>query len=73
MLRVTVVPDTAPEKEARLGELAVTVIVKLPATNVPPLSLITFLMTTRRGALSLLVTVHVLVWPSAIVLLQSAE
>ena len=40
-----------------------TVIVKLPAVAVPPLSLITCLITTSFGAMSLLVTVQVLVSP----------
>ena len=46
---------------------------KSPAALVAPLSLITVLMMIRCAALSLLVTVQVLVWPSAMLPVQSPE
>ena len=50
-----------------------TVIVKSARDVVPPLSLMTCLMTVSCGAMSLLVTVQVLVSPMAIVPVQSAR
>src|SRR5436309_8646434 len=55
----TTVPPIVPEKAA--------------AVRLPPLSLTTTLLTIRCAGWSLLVTVQVLVWPSAIVPLHSAE
>ena len=47
--------------------------VKFDATAVPPLSLITVLMTLSFGWMSSLVTVHVFVSPMAMVPEQSME
>ena len=65
--------DSAPGNEPGDGLVPVTVIVKEPATALPPLSLITCLMTISFGWLSLFVIVHVFVWPTAIDPVQSAE
>ena len=60
--RVTIVPASFPENdEEGCTFVANTVIVKSPARAVPPLSLITCLMTIRWGATSSFVTVHVFV------------
>src|SRR2546427_9808221 len=70
---VTGVPASLPGKLAGLGLLPVTVMVKFEARAVPPLSLMTCLITLRVAAWSLLVTVQVLVSPAAIDPVQSAE
>ena len=70
----TAVPGlSAPGKDPGLGAFPVTVIVKALATAVPPLSLITCLMTIRVAPWSSFVTVQVFVWARAIVPAQSAE
>ena len=72
--RPTCVPgDSAPGKLAGVGEPPVTVIVKSDAVLVPPLSLITCLITISFGPMSSFVIVQVFVSPSAIVLSQSAD
>src|SRR2546428_2361284 len=69
----TVVPDSAPWNEAGEGLVPVTVIVKSPATAVPPLSLTTCLITINLGWTSSFVTVHVFVSPMTAVPVQSAD
>ena len=59
--------------EVGLTLVPVTLMVKSVATAVPPLSLTTVLMTRMQVAMSLLVTVQVLVWPMAMVPEQSAD
>ena len=71
---MTLVPgDSAPGSRGGFVPGSSTVIVKSPALAVPPLSLITCLITISFGAMSLLVTVQVFVSPMAIVPLQSAD
>src|SRR5439155_26922916 len=61
-LIATVVPgESAPGKEAGLGELPLTVIVKLAGVAVPPSSLVTCLITISFGWMSSLVNVQVLI------------
>src|SRR5262245_57255989 len=72
--RTTVVPaPSAPGNEAGLGVLPVTVRVKSADVRVPPLALTTFLMTMSCAGTSSLVTVQVLLSPTAIVPAQSAD
>src|SRR5262245_34903372 len=56
--------DSAPGKLDGLGELPVTLIVKSDATLVPPLSLMTCLMTMRWAACRVLTKVQVTFSPS---------
>ena len=65
--------DSAPAKDAGLGLPPVTDIVKLDAVAVPPLLLMTCLMTISVGAWSSFVTVQVLLWPTEIEPEQSVE
>ena len=67
------VPDSAPGKDAGLGELPVTLMVKSPATDVPPLLLLTCLMTISFAGISLFVTVQVFVSPIPIEPEQAAD
>ena len=67
------VPDSDPAKDDGLGELPVTLIVKLLATAVPPLSFTTCLMTVNCAAMSSLVIVQVFVSPIPIEPEQSAD
>src|SRR5439155_20157190 len=63
---VTSVPgDSAPGKLDGLGLVAVTDIVKSLATAVPPLSLMTCLITKRWAACCVFVYVHVMISPSS--------
>jgi hypothetical protein len=71
---MTVVPgDSAPAKSSGESFVPPESSVKSAATAVPPLSLITCLITINVPALSSLVTVQVLVSPLAIEPEQSAE
>src|SRR5207247_1946250 len=63
--------DAPPAPEIGVGPAAVRV--HSVATRVPPLLFVTYLMSTRDGAMSSFVTVHVFVSPTAIELLQSPE
>ena len=64
-LMLTLVPgDSAPGKDAGLGDAPVTFIVKSDATFEPPLSLVTFLMTISFGAMSSLTIVQVMFCPA---------
>ncbi len=65
--------DSAPGKSSGVSLAPPESRVKLAAVAVPPLSLITCLMTISLPGLSSLVTVQVLVWPLAIVPEQYAE
>ena len=60
-------PLSLPTKLAGLGALPVTVSVKFTAVLVPPLSLITCLITVSCAAWSSFVTVHVFDSPNAMV------
>jgi hypothetical protein len=71
---VTVVPDSLPGKKFNGWTLIpVTFILKSDAAAVPPLSLMTFLITVNVPGWSEFVTVHVFDSPMAIVPVQSDE